>query len=287
MVVRAVWKGSLKFGMVSCSVKLAGAVSESEKVRFRTLNRETRAPVKAQYHDDLTGEPVEAEDQIKGYELSKNDFLVIEPDEIKALKVASSHVLDIDEFVDAGSVDKVFFDKPYYLLPGDRLSSEPFAIIRDAMAAKKASALASLVLYQRERRVLIQPHGRGMTLTTLRNRSAVVPAASVFGDLSKVKVDADMAEIAELIIAKKTGSFDPATFEDRYENALLDLIKAKQSGHALPKAKSAPRVKVTDLLETLKRSLRAEDGGVGKRPAKPSRPPSQEPAAQPPKRLSA
>ena len=286
MVVRAVWKGSLKFGMVSCSVKLAGAVSENEKVRFRTLNRETRAPVRAEYHDDLTGEPVEAADQIKGYELSKNDFLMIEPDEIKALKVASSHVLDIDEFVDMGSVDKVFFDKPYYLLPADRLSVEPFAIIRDAMATKKAAALASIVLYQRERRVLIEPHGRGMTLTTLRNRNAVVPAASVFGDLKKVKVDADMAEIAELIIAKKTGSFDPSTFEDRYENALLDLIKAKQAGKALPKAKTAPRVKVTDLLETLKRSLRAEDGGAAKKTAKPARRPSEE-AVQPPKRLSA
>jgi DNA end-binding protein Ku len=127
---RAVWKAFLKFGAVTCAVKLVGATSEAGKIHFRCLNRKDRQPVKSAYIDEGTGKPIDNEDQVKGYETEGNQYLLIEPEEIKALKVQSEHVLEIDGFVDKGSIDPVYFEKPYYLIPGDAVVAEPFAVIR-------------------------------------------------------------------------------------------------------------------------------------------------------------
>lgn len=278
MVARAVWKGFLKLDLVTCAIKLTGATSESEKVHFRTLNKETGAPVKAQYRDEVTGEPVEAADQVKGFEVEKGDFMHVEPEEIKALKVASNHTVSIGKFVDKSSIDRIYFDKPYYVSPADALAVEPFAILREAMAKRNAAGIASIVLYQKERPVLVEAIGKGMLMTTLRYRRTIVPAQAVFDGLGDVEVDREMAEIAELIIEKKRGRFDPSLFEDRYENALLDLIRAKREGKTLPKAAPAPKANVVDLFDALKRSLKAE--GV-------AAPAAEQPAKRPRRKTAA
>jgi DNA end-binding protein Ku len=264
---RAIWKGFLKLGAVSCGVKLVGATTEAEKIHFRILNRKDRLPVKSAYLDEGTGKTVEAEDQVKGYETDKGEFLLLEPDEIKALKLQTEHTLDIDGFVEKSAVDPVYLEKPYYMVPADAASAEAFAVIREALARKKMSAMACIVLYQRTHHVLIEPKAKCMLMTTLRNHNEVVAASSAFEGLKKRKVDKDMAEIASMIIDKKKTSFDPGKFEDTYEEALIAMIDAKRKGRKLPKAAPRPKENVVDLMDVLKKSLASESGGA-KRPAK-------------------
>jgi DNA end-binding protein Ku len=268
---RAVWKGFLKLGAVACAVKLVGATSEAGKIHFRILNRKDRQPVKSAYLDEQTGERVESEDQVKGFELDRGEFLLIEPDEIKALKVKTEHTLDIDGFVDKASIDPVYLDKPYYLLPADKGAVEPFAVIREAMRRKKAVGLSCLVLYQRTHHVMLQPTGKGMTMTTLRFEREVVDASQVFDGLGKVKVDKEMADIASMIIDRKIGRFDPSTFVDTYEQALIAMIDAKLHGRKPPKAAPKPKENVVNLMDVLKKSLAREGGAEPARKKAPRR----------------
>ncbi|PSJ60593.1 Ku protein [Kumtagia ephedrae] len=255
---RAVWKGFLKFGSVACAVKLVGATSEAEKVHFRILNRKTREPVKSAYVDEGTDKIVETEDQVKGFELDNGEFLVIEPDEIKRLKLTSEHTLEVDAFVDIDAIDQRYLEKPYHMVPADKVAREPFAVIREALLRKKAAARSCIVLYQRGREVVIQPEDGGLLMTTLRSRNEVLDADAVFDELKKVKTDAEMIEIAELLIDKKATTFDPSKFEDTYENALIEMIRAKQQGKAPPRAAPRPKENVVNLADVLRKSLEKE-----------------------------
>ena len=258
MALRAVWKGFLKFGAVSCGIKMINAASESEKIHFRILNRKDRLPVKAAYVDEITGDIVGTEDQVKGYELNKGEYLVIEPDDIKKLKPTTEHMIEVDETVDLGSIDQRYLDKPYYIVPADAMSKEPFAVIRQALAKKKAAARASIVLYQRGREVVIRPYGDGMMMTTLRNAKDVVSEKAIFDGIKVPKTDPEMVEIATLLIDKKIGKFDPSKFEDRYENALIEMINAKKAGKKLPKPAAPPKENVVNLADVLRKSLEKE-----------------------------
>ncbi|RUZ83723.1 Ku protein, partial [Mesorhizobium sp. M7A.F.Ca.US.003.02.2.1] len=152
---------------------------------------------------------------------------------------------------------------PYYVAPADKVSEEAFAVIRDAMAGKKMAGLARIVLYRRERPVVIEPLGKGMVLTTLRYDNTVRQPDTVFGDIEPVKTDQEMTDLAELIIDKKKTKFDPSKFDDKYEDALLELIRAKKAGHKAPKAKAAPKPSnVVNLFDALKKSL--SDSGSSK-----------------------
>jgi DNA end-binding protein Ku len=258
MALRAVWKGFLKFGGVSCGIKLINAASESEKIHFRILNRKDRLPVKAAYVDEITGDVVGAEDQVKGYELNKGEYLLIEPEDIKKLKPTTEHLLEVEETVDLASIDQRYLDKPYYVVPADAMSKEPFAVIRKALAAKKAAARASIVLYQRGREVVIRPYGDGMMMTTLRNAKDVVSEKAIFDGIKVPKADPEMVEIATLLIDKKIGKFDPSKFEDRYENALIEMINAKKAGKKPQKPAAPPKENVVNLADVLRKSLEKE-----------------------------
>jgi DNA end-binding protein Ku len=258
MALRAVWKGFLKFGGVSCGIKLINAASESEKIHFRILNRKDRLPVKAAYVDEITGDIVGAEDQVKGYELNKGEYLLIEPEDIKKLKPTTEHLLEVEETVDLASIDQRYLDKPYYVVPADAMSKEPFAVIRKALAAKKAAARASIVLYQRGREVVIRPYGDGMMMTTLRNAKDVVSEKAIFDGIKVPKTDPEMVEIATLLIDKKIGKFDPSKFEDRYENALIEMINAKKAGKKPQKPAAPPKENVVNLADVLRKSLEKE-----------------------------
>ncbi|TPI09292.1 Ku protein [Mesorhizobium sp. B4-1-3] len=267
---RAIWKGFLKVGSVSCGVKLVGATSEAGKVHFKILNRKDGLPVKSAYVDEQTGDVVETEDQTKGFELEKDDYIEIEPDEIKKLKLTSAHTLEVDEFVALDDIDTRYLEKPYYLVPADGAALEAFSILREAMKKKRVAARSCVVLYQRGREVVIQPFGKGMLLTELRTHNEMISEESVFGGLKSPKYDKDLLEIAELLIDKKVTKFDPSKFEDTYEDALIAMIDAKRKGKKLPKAAPAPRENVVDLAAVLRKSL-AKEGIKAPAKAKPTR----------------
>ncbi|OBQ86004.1 MULTISPECIES: Ku protein [unclassified Mesorhizobium] len=263
---RAIWKGFMKVGSVSCGVKIVGATSEASKIHFRILNRRDGLPVKSAYVDEETGEPVDAEDQVKGFETDKEDFIQIEPEEIKALKLTSEHTLEIGEFVPVADIDARYLEKPYYLIPAEDASAEAFNVLREAMKNKRVAARSCVVLYQRGREVLIQPFGKGMLLTELRDRNEMVSEATVFEGLKKQDYEADLLEIAGLLIDKKATKFDPSKFEDTYENALIAMIEAKRKGKKLPKAAPKPRENVINLADVLRKSLAKE--GIAAKGAK-------------------
>jgi DNA end-binding protein Ku len=271
MAPRPAWKGYLKLSLVTCAVELTNVVTHTEKVSFRVLNRKTGNTVRRLYVDSETGKPLGDGDEIKGYEVDDGDFVHIEEDEIEALQIESSHTMNLDGFVEKSSIQQIYLDTPYYVAPADKVSEEAFAVIRDAMAGKKMAGLARIVLYQRERPVVIEPLGKGMVLTTLRYDNTVRQPNTVFDDIEAVKTDDEMIDLAEHIIDKKRAKFDPSKFDDRYENALLELIRAKKAGKKAPKAKAPPRPSnVINLFDALKKSLSSDVEADGRMAAKAS-----------------
>lgn len=261
MAVRPSWKGYLKLSLVTCAVEIFNATTYAEKVSFHVVNRKTGHLVKRKYVDAQTGRPVDDEDQVKGYERAGGDYVLIEEDEIESVQVESSHTLNIQGFVEKSEIDPIYLDTPYYLAPADDVSEEAFAVIRDSLKRKKMAAMARIVLYRRERPVVIEPRDRGMLLTTLRFDKLVRKPSQVFDDIPKVEADDEMTTLASHIIDSKVMKFDPSKFEDKYENALLALIKAKKAGRKPPEPKEAPKPSnVIDLFDALKRSL-GEKGG--------------------------
>lgn len=268
MAPRPAWKGYLKLSLVTCAIELTNVVTHAEKVSFRILNRKTGNTVKRIYVDAQTGKPLEDGDEIKGYEVSDGDFVHVEEDEIEAVQIESSHTMSLDGFVEKASIEQIYLDTPYYVSPADKVSEEAFAVIRDAMAARKMAGLARIVLYSRERPVVIEPLGKGMVLTTLRYDDTVRRPGTVFDDIEATRTDKEMIALAEHIIDGKKARFDPSKFEDRYEDALLELIRAKKAGKKAPKAKATPKPSnVVNLFDALKKSLNAEGGGKAAKPA--------------------
>lgn len=262
MAPRPAWKGYLKLSLVTCAVEITNVVTHAEKVSFRVLNRKTGNTVKRLYVDAETGKPVEGDDEIKGYEVDSGEFVHIEEDEIEAVQVESSNMLSLDGFVDKSSIQQIYLDTPYYLAPSDKVSQDAFAVIRDALAARKKAGLARIVLYRRERPVVIEPLGKGMVLTTLRYDSTVRQPATVFDEIEAVKTDKEMIDLAVHIIDKKPARFDPSNFVDKYDAALLELIRAKKAGRKAPKPKPVAKPSnVVNLFDALKKSLAADEEG--------------------------
>lgn len=262
MAPRPAWKGYLKLSLVTCAVELTNATTQSEKVHFRIINRATGNTVKRQYIDSASGKPVKDEDEVKGYETGDEEYLLVEEDEIDAVEIESSHTMSLDGFVAKADIEQVYLDTPYYLTPADEVSQEAFAVMRKAMEDKKMAGLARIVLYRRERPVVIEPLGKGMLLTTLRYDKTVRKADDDFEGMKAVAIDEDMIDLATHIIDKKKTKFDPSDFEDKYEDALLALIKAKQGGKKPPKVKSSAQPSnVVNLFDALKKSLASEEGG--------------------------
>jgi len=257
---RANWKGFIKFGEVTCPVALYTAASSSERIAFHVLNRKTGNRVKREFVDSETGDPVERSEQVKGYEMENGQYVTLEPDEVAAAVPDSDKTLRVDAFIPCSEIDDVYFDKPYYLAP-DKLGTDAFALLRDGMKKAMVAAIARTVLFRRMRTVLIRPHGRGMIATTLNFDYEVRSATEAFQDLPDLRIEGEMLELAEHIIATKKGRFDAGTFDDRYEAAVAELVKAKIEGRALPKKKAPVIARPADLLRALRES--AKIGGKG------------------------
>lgn len=257
MAGRAYWKGYLKLSFVSCPVKLYSAASASAgKISFNLLHKDTRNRVQQKYYDPERG-AVDRADLVKGYQFEKDKYVVVTPEELDAIEIESSKTIDIQGFVDAGSIDQIYFDAPYYLAPDGPVAEETYAVILEAMKRAKQVAIASIVLSGRERLVAIDPIAEGLRLTTLRSAKEIRLPSSVLEKLH-VKLTDDMLNMAGQIIAQKKMKFDPEHFEDRYEEALLALVRSKIAGGEPVITKAPERGNVINLMDALKRSIEEE-----------------------------
>lgn len=259
MTGRAIWKGHLSVGELSCGIALYSAATTSERISFHYVNRKSGNRLRREFVDEETGKPVERDDQVKGYETAKDTYVVLEPDDIAGAVPKGDKTLEICEFIACDDVDTVYFDKPYFLKPADEADEEAFALIREGMRRKKVAALARAVLFRRVRTMLIRPRGCGLLGHTLHFDYEVRSADEAFDDLPDVTIKGEMRSLAKHIIETKTGSFDPAVFDDRYDAALAELVKAKAEGREIPKPKREDKGKVVDLMEALRESAAAAD----------------------------
>jgi len=266
MAPRPNWKGYLKLSLVSCPVALYPATTTSERVSFRTLNRATGNRVRRQFVDEQTGDPVQAEEQSKGYEVAKGEYIVLEDDELKAVQIESNHTIDIERFVPSADIDKLYLDTPYYLAPTDRVGEEAFAVIREAMRTEKVVGLARAVLFRRERVLKLEPRGKGIVATSLHFANEVHASEGYFAEIPDVDLPKEMLELAKHIIVKMSGKFDPEQFEDRYENALIELIRSKQKGMPVKPQPTHRQTNVINLMDALRRSVEGESK-TGAKPA--------------------
>jgi DNA end-binding protein Ku len=280
MAPGANWKGVISIGDIICPVALYTAALTSERIAFHVLNRKTGHRVHPEFVDSETDERVELpEDQVKGYETGRGDYITFEPDEIAEAIPDSNKTLDIQAFIPRDQVDDVYFDRPYYLAPSTPAGGRHFALIRDGMAAAHVVAIARTVLFRRVRSVLIRGHDKGMIANTLNFDYEIRSSDEAFSELPAVRVDAEMLDLALHIIETKSGRFDPEKFDDRYEAALLELVKAKMEGRKIELPRVPEPTKPSDLMEALRQSAK---GGSIVRSAKtkaPSRSSTRRPKA--------
>src|SRR4029079_9917595 len=237
MAPRPNWKGYLKLSLVSCSIALYPATSASERVSFNQLNKKTGNRIRYKKVDAETEEEVPSDDIIKGYQVDKNVYVTVEDEEIEALRVEATHTIDINKFVPLTDIDPRYYDSPYYIVPNDKVGQDAFAVIREAMRGKKMVGIGRVVISKRERPIILEPMGKGLRGMTLRYPYEVRDEKEYFSEIPDVKVSSDMRELAEHIVETKSGAFDPAGFVDHYEDAVVDLLKSKQAGRAVPKTR--------------------------------------------------
>ncbi len=266
--MRATWKGYLKVGEVVCPVALYTAISTSDRIAFNTVNRETGHAVRRIFVDQDTGDPVPKEDQTKGYEVGPDEYVVVDPEEIAAAVPDNDKTLRVEAFIPCHSIDDVYFDRPYYLAAADKASMETFDLLREGMKKAGVAAIAHAVLFRRARSVLVRAYDDGLIATTLNFDYEVRAARDVFADIPKARAKPEMLELAEHIIGTKSGSFKPEDFEDRYEAALGEVVKAKLEGRELPRIQQPRTAEVIDLMEALRQSAGATGPKKAPRPAR-------------------
>jgi DNA end-binding protein Ku len=267
---RPVWQGSLRLSLVSCPVALYGATSRTADISFHLLNPETNNRIRMIPTDPDTG-PVERADLVKGYEISKNHYVVLSSEELQSVRLETTKTIDIERFVDEKDIDRLYWNDPYYLLPNDKSGVEAYTVIREALAQTGRIALGRVVMHTRERLVALEPRDKGLIVYTLRMGDEVVQPKEAFEDIPHARPSHQMVEIARKIIEQQEGSFEPEKFEDRYENALRDLIRRKEKGEKLVTAEPVEEDNVIDLMEALKKSLKSKGRTVAAKAPAPKR----------------
>ena len=260
MPSNAFWKGYLKLSLVNCPVTMTPATTESEKIRFHTINRKSGRRVRSQYVDSVTGKPVR--DEIKGYETSEGQFVTFEDDELEAVALDSVRTIDVDTFVPADSISWIWYDSPYYLAPADKVGEEAFGVIREAMVAKKVVGISRLVMNRRERAVMLQPRGNGIVLWTLRYGNEVRDPKDYFKDIDPGRVDGKLIAMVSELIEDRSKDWDPKIVADPVQEKLQDIIAARKSKtgkKAMPKDEDQPETgrssNVISLMDALKKSI--------------------------------
>lgn len=275
MATRPTWQGHLRLSLVTCPVALYTATSTSGDIRFNLLHKDTHNRIKMVTTDPELG-PVERKDLVKGYEIEKGRYVVVTEDEIKGVRLETTKTIDIERFVNAADIDRLYWNDPYYLVPDGKLAVDAYAVIREAMARQERMAIGRVVLHQRERLLAIEPRDDGLVAYSLRTFDEVRKPEDYFASIPEAKPDAAMVEIAEKIIDQLEGPFDPTKFNDHYEQALRKLIQDKEKGRTV--TVSEPKeAEVIDLMEALRRSL-----GQDAKPRRGETPPKgRKPAAKP------
>ena len=258
MAPRAYWKGYLRLSLVSCPIALYPASSLSEKVSFNRLSRKTGHRLKQQNVDSETGEVVPREDIARGYEVAKGQYLIVEDEELDAVQIESTRTIDIDQFVPKSEIDERYIDSPYYIAPDGQVGQDAFAVIRDTIGKLNMVALGRVVLTRREHVIALEPKGRGLMGLTLRYPYEIRDEASYFEDIPELKLPKEMLDLATHIVNTKSGHFDPSLFQDRYENALIDLLKKKEAGETIEPSREVAAPRVVNLMDALRASVDAE-----------------------------
>jgi DNA end-binding protein Ku len=278
MAPRASWKGHLKLSLVSCPVRLYPATSSSGRISFNQLHKDTHNRINIKPVDPELG-LVERSDLVRGYEYEDKKYVIIDDSDLDSVRIESNHTLNIEAFVDADEVDVIYLDAPYYLAPDGKMAEETFVVLREALRDSGKLAIARLVLSSRERVVTIGARETGMFVCTLRNPSEVRGTAAYFEDIPTGEPDPEMLALAEQLIAQKTTSFDPKAYEDRYEVALMEMIKTKIAGEKPVIASAPEHGNVVNLMDALKASLSqskppAKSRGKASAPRKPAEKPA-------------
>ncbi|MBH5397269.1 Ku protein [Bradyrhizobium sp. CNPSo 4010] len=269
MAPRANWKGFLRLSLVTCPVALYPATSESEKISFNQLNRQTGHRIKYLKVDADTGDEVPNEDIVKGYELEKGQYIEVTKEELEELALESTRTIEIDEFVDKSDIDPRYLIRPYYLRPDGKVGHDAFAVIRETIREMNKVAIGRVVLTNREHIIALEPMDKGLVGTLLRYPYEVRSEQEYFDEIQNVKVTKDMLDLAKHIVNQKAGNFDPEKFEDHYESALIELINQKRAGKVIRPKERPKGENVVDLMEALRQSVSRESAPakIGK-PAK-------------------
>ena len=260
MAPRSFWKGYLKLSLVTCPVAMMPATTEGEKVRFRTLNRATGHRVQSRYVDAETGKPVDEDDEVKGYESGESKYVMLEDEEIASVALESTRTIDIDMFVPKDSIEWIWYDRPHYLMPDDPVGEEAFSVIRDAMAATDTVGISRLVLYRRERAVMLKPRDRGIELWTLRYGEDVRDPNIYFADIKGEKADPKLLSLVTTLIDERSKPWDPSLVSDPVQERLLEIIASKKKGKRPPKPKQPPErpSNVVNIMDALRKSIASE-----------------------------
>jgi DNA end-binding protein Ku len=273
MAPRANWKGFLRLSLVTCPVALYPATSDSEKISFNQLNRQTGHRIKYLKVDADTGEEVPNEDIVKGYMLDEQTFIEVSKEELDELALESTRTIDIDEFVGKSEIDPRYLIRPYYLRPDGKVGHDAFAVIRETIREMNKVAIGRVVLTNREHIIALEPLDRGLVGTLLRYPYEVRSEDEYFDEIQDVKVTKDMLDLAKHIVNQKSGSFEPEKFEDHYETALIELINQKRAGKPITPKERPRGENVVDLMEALRRSVGAAvaETSAPKKPVKKPR----------------
>jgi DNA end-binding protein Ku len=276
MAARSIWKGYLRLSLVNCSVALYPAVTDANKVHFHKLNRETGNRLRMRMVDEDTGEEVAREQQVKGYQLSKGSTVQVEEDDLDKIALEATHVMEITKFVPREQIDPLYFDRPYFLAPNDDASQEAFAVLREAMRQKEIGGLATLIMHERDHVVLLEPRETGMLATMLRSPEEVREAKDAFRGIKKSRIGGELLDVAEMLIERKMGKFEPSEFKDHYATALKALLRAKKAGRKIKEIEPpAEPTKPSSVLEALRESLKQGGGRAHPRRARGTRARSQ------------
>jgi DNA end-binding protein Ku len=268
---RAYWKGYLKLSLVSCPVAMYPATSDREKISFHQIHKQTGHRIRYKKVDADTGREVENDDIIKGYEVSKGEYVEVEPKELEAVEIESKRVIEIEQFVPKDEIDELYINNPYYIVPDGEVGQQAFAVIREAIRKENMVALAKVVFTSREHIIAIEARGKGMMGVTLRYPYEVRKEEDYFDDIENERVPKDMLDLATHIVGTKKGKFQPEKFEDRYEDALKSLIKKKQKGEKIEVPKERAPSNVVSLMDALRQSVKDGRGSGRRKPARTPR----------------
>lgn len=285
MAARAYWQGQIRLALVSIPVEIYSAVKSGASVSFRQIHEPTGKPIKYEKVAEGVG-PVDADDIMKGYQIDKGEYVLLDQDEIDSVKLESKKTLELTQFVDASDIDVLYYEKPYFVVPADDLAEEAFIVLREALRRTKKVGLGQLAMRGREYVVSLKPCGRGMVLETLRYSDEVNKAQSYFRDIPDAKPDSELLDLAEALIEKKSAAFEPEEFHNRYVDALKDLIerkrKQKSNRKIIDKDEDGGRSasNVVDLMAALKKSMEKSGGSTAPAKGAAKKPPAKKAPAR-------